>query len=131
MDQIARCHRAPIVLSSLDIASRPRRSRPRRTGSGRPPRPKKPPSPKALSLLVFPWRGGLAVRGHERLAVTEERISDLPRAAGRAAAQGCDLRLDLVAGLQRIAPQAVAHQRAGARAFEAPDRVAAVRPLDL
>src|SRR6516162_2691972 len=68
---------------------------------------------------------------HNRLPACEARLLLGPGAAGSAAAQRIDGHLELIAGLERLAGPAFAHQRARTCALEMPNRRAAVAPLHL
>ncbi len=63
---------------------------------------------------------------NDRPAAAEGDLLVGPGPARRAAAQRIDRHLDLVAGFEALARPAVADQEARARAFEVPDRCAAV-----
>src|SRR2546422_1034373 len=70
------------------------------------------------------------MRDDDRPTVLELGLVHVPGTAGRAAAQWLDRHLELVAGLQRLARPAVAHQCARRPAFEAPGLGRAVLLLD-
>src|SRR5262245_54015848 len=65
------------------------------------------------------------------LAVAKLGALRRPCAAGRAAAQWRNRHDHLVTGLQTLAGPSLARERARSRAFEVPDRGAAVLPFDL